>query len=339
MPEAKQRQPVDPQRLHLVTCAGVVHDLALLDHFIRHYRGLGVPTCNMHVILNADDAAEPALEQATDILEAHGIEPVEVWIATYTSDSMWQRRRDVQRVCVPQDHWLISADVDEFHEYPCDLTRFLAICEDRGVNCVDGVFIDRMAPDGALVSPEAGQSPDLTFPVRRVLQGSTFEFRQYHGTYGCVKIMAAAGSLLLVRGGHATIEELETTKYLFGLPLGAFPAAASPRFRARVPLRVHHFKWTASLRESLESRLSANGVSVAGKEYGQQILDHLAANNMRINLAGATRVRSFAPWWQPSGMRAIEQIRLREKRRRKRLKKIRKLRRKIFRLKKRETIA
>lgn len=323
--------PIDPQRLHLVTCAGVAHDLVLLGHFIEHYRALGVPTTNMHMILNAPSRDEPALGQAIDVLAAYAIEPAEIWIATYTSDSMWQRRRDVQRLHVPEHAWMLSADIDEFHEYPCELTQFLAVCEARQVNCVDGVLIDRLAPAGELIAPEHDRSPELTFPLQRVLQGSTFKFGQHHDPYGSVKAMAVAGSQLLGRGGHGVIDELERTKYVFGFPLGTFPKSGDPKFRAKIPLRVHHYKWTASLKRSLESRLGARGVSVAGQEYGQQVLDHLLQHDMRIDLSHAAHVPPVNRW-PLSPVRSVERIRRSEKRRRKTKKKMRKLRRKMLRL-------
>ena len=42
-----------------------------------------------------------------------------------------------------QHDWILHADVDEFHEYPEDVTAFLTHCDARGMNVVSGILRDR----------------------------------------------------------------------------------------------------------------------------------------------------------------------------------------------------
>ncbi|RJS94686.1 glycosyltransferase family 2 protein [Salinisphaera sp. Q1T1-3] len=312
---------IESARLHLISCVGVDHDLALLERFIAHYLELGVPACNCHLILNASRLDDPKLVEAKRQLAAWDITPTEQWIAPYTSADMWQRRRDVQRRCVPADDWLISADVDEFHEYPTDLGRFLAFCEANRINCVDGVFVDRLAADGTMAEVDATTPLAGLFPEQRILQGSVFGFGPSHDVYGSIKMMAVRGRWLLGRGGHAPIAGETGHKFLYGRHIGAFDNSADPAFRARFPTRVHHFKWTSTLADGLSRRVSTAGASLAGQEYGRQILSHLERGSGRIALSRAPRVRDV-PKRGGIGMLVTRWIRRREKLRRKMRKRI-----------------
>jgi len=262
---------------HLISCIGVDSDLPLLPHFLRHYLALGIPRERMHLILNAA-ADSPAMTRAQEMLTGFGIEPAVLWIAPYTSDAMWAERRKLQARTVAPGDWLISADVDEFHEYPESLERFLGYCERRGVDCVQGVFIDRLAVDGRLRSVTEAEPLWSQFPLEADVICRIGQTGEHHDWYGTVKLMALRGHLLPSRGGHHPQPHADGISYLFGRPLAAFPGIAMPAFRFSVPLRVHHFHWTGALPDSLRRRLATPGVSAAGREYGAKLLDHFEQN-------------------------------------------------------------
>jgi hypothetical protein len=253
----------------------VQHDLALLPHFLRHYLELGIAPSHVHLVLNAprDDIAE--LSQAQSLLDAHDIEPAEVWIAPYTSGSMWTKRREVQQRLADPGDWVISADVDEFHEYPDALPAFLAYCERKEVECVQGVFVDRLAADGCLNAIASEPSVWEQFPVEAdvactLRRGG--EDPYWHD--GTVNVMACRGDLLPGLGGHDLQAARDEVSYLFGRPLSAFPWITHSTFRFALPLRVHHFKWVDTLLASLRERLATPGASHAGSAYGRLLLNY-----------------------------------------------------------------
>ena len=259
----------------LISCVGVGTDLDLLPHFLSHYGALGVAPGNMHVILNAPAPDHPGLARARDILAAAGAAAPEIWIAPYTSDTMWEKRREIQsRVAGPRD-WVISADVDEFHAYPEPLDAFLERCARMGVDCVQGPFIDRLAPGGALAPVAPAPAILAQFPVMAEVGLSIAGPGRLHNRFGTVKLMAMRGAILPSRGGHHPLAG-QRVRHLYGHPLGAFPEIERPDFRFGLPTRVHHVHWTASLPARLERRLATPGVSPAGVEYGRKQLDHIA---------------------------------------------------------------
>lgn len=261
----------------LITCVGVGHDLDLLPHFLRHYLDLGVQPERVRPVLNATASDARHLERAEAILADYGVTAAEIWTEPYTSDGMWAKRREVQLREVEPEDWLLSADVDELHEYPEPLSTFLARCERMGVNCVQGVFIDRLASGGHLAPVMAEPALADQFPVHADVIWSLFGRGAHHNRGGTVKLMAVHGHILPGRGGHDA-QRGQPARYLYSHPLSGFTGLERPAFRFAVPTRVNHFHWTQSLPERLQRRLDTPGVSPAGREYGQKQLDHLAAH-------------------------------------------------------------
>ena len=259
----------------LITCVGVEHDVPLLPHFLRHYLALGIQPERMRVIVNAVSINAPGLNAAQSVLGDFGVKHVETWIAPYTSASMWEKRREVQVREAAPDDWVISADVDELHEYPEPLDDFLGRCDKIGADCVQGPFIDRLASGGTLapIVPEASIMEQ--FPLMTDVIWALGGQGKNHDQHGTVKIMAIKGRVLPSRGGHHPLPD-QPMSYLYRIPLAQFPAITDPAFRFSIPSRVHHFHWTDALVERLERRLATPGVSPAGAEYGAKQLSHIS---------------------------------------------------------------
>ncbi|RJS92648.1 hypothetical protein [Salinisphaera sp. Q1T1-3] len=289
----EESQELSADRIHVISCIGVELESDLVGHFADHYLGLGVPAKNFHIVLNATRENADELRIASSMLETRGIVPEEIWVEPYTSEAMWQKRRDVQRRCVPKDHWVISADADEFHEYPLPLPRFLAQCELNGVTCVDGVFVDRVTPDGTLPSLDRDRPLSIQFPVQAMVQGRIVGFGEKNRPFGSIKLMAFDAGLLPAQGGHGLVDKGEA-RFLFGRHLAEYPQISLPAFRFCLPLRVHHYKWHAGLMSSLNRRLSAEGVSPAGKEYGENLMAHIRGRGERIDFAQIAVYRKHA---------------------------------------------
>jgi len=261
----------------LLTCIGVSHDLPLLPHFIAHYRQLGVAPGRFRVLLNSTDPQDPGLGRAHALLEEAGIAHVEEWIAPYTSGSMWEARRDLQIRHARADDWVLSADVDEFHEYPSPLPDFLAECDAMGVTAVQGVLIDRLAAGGRLAPVETTPFVLDQFFIQADATWSIAGRGEHHDIFGTMKLMAMHGDVLPSRGGHHP-QQGQPVSYLYGVALGHFAELETSEGRFRVPTRVHHVHWTDTLPERLKRRLATPGVSPAGAEYGQKQLDHFAVD-------------------------------------------------------------
>lgn len=260
----------------LITCVGVTHDLPLLPHFLAHYIALGVRPERMFPILNAPREDAPGLAEAHRILAAHGVPGVASWIAPYTSAAMWQKRREVQDRVATERDWVLSADVDEFHDYPEPLADFLARMDGLGVTCVQGVFIDRLAEDGRLAPVRESPAVLEQFPIEADVIWSLAGGKGYDRR-GTVKVMALRPPLRPGRGGHR-LEREGAARHVYGHPLGDFPGIDRPAGRFSVPTRVHHVHWTDSLPERLRIRLATPGVSRAGAAYGRIQLDHFEAH-------------------------------------------------------------
>ena len=317
--------PFDPGAgPRLISCIGVESDLALLPHFLGHYADLGIRADRMHLILQSAEPDHPALDAARDVLGRFGVTPHEVWIAPYTSDGMWQKRREVQASVAAEGDWILSADADEFHEYPEPLPDFLDRCAALGVTCTQGVFIDRLAPGGALA--QIGPSPALSaqFPVMADVISRVGGTGRHHNRYGTVKLMAIRSHVMPSRGGHHPLGGQAGVVHLFGRPLAEFSRIETPAFRFRVPLRVHHYHWSAGLAASLERRLATPGVSAAGQEYGAKILAHLKEHG-GVDLDHVATTRSEISRWplRLAAMRMESRVRLQARRVRHRLSRVR----------------
>ena len=262
----------------LVSCVGVDLELALLPFFLDHYRGLGIDPARMHLIVNTADPASPRLEDADRILAERGVGPAERWIGPYTSEAMWERRRALQARVARAGEWVVNADVDEFHRYPGPLGEILDYLGSGGFGALQGVMIDRLSADGALAPIRDDVPLGLQFPVRADVALSVIGTGETHGVAGTTKLMVHRHDVQPRRGGHTVVVGEGPRCYAAGTRLSVFPHARRPDWRAAFPFQVDHYKWTATLRESLARRLATEGVSVAGREYGGKIDRYLATH-------------------------------------------------------------
>ena len=281
--------------IRLVTCVGVGSDLPLLPHFLDHYTALGVAPGDIVVILNAQDAAAPGLADAQSLLAARGAAAPEIWIAPYTSDTMWAERRRVQAARCAPDDWVLSADVDEFQRWPAPLREVLATAEAHGADCVQGVMIDRLAPGGRLAPVRPAPAILEQFPIRAEVAIAIGGRSAAHGRGGTVKVMAARGRILPARGGHRPMPEPPATQ-LLNYPLGDWREIEDPAFRFSIPLQVDHVHWTDTLPDRLRTRIATPGVSPAGAEYGRRQLDHLERHG-GIDMGAVALMPGAAPDW------------------------------------------
>jgi hypothetical protein len=261
-------------QLHLITCVGVEADLGYLPHFLAHYAAMGVAPANIHILSQATRADHAGLDAADEIARTFDVPPARRWIATYTSRSMWEQRRALQKDKVAPSDFVISADVDEFHEYPVPPAELCAWCSKAGYEVIQGPFIDRIAANGRLADlPPPGQSIFDTYPVQTELRHTLAGITDDINLGGSVKLMLFRGSIEPGLGGHGTLPEYRGRPHALGMHLSRFLGLEDPQMRFDLPFLVHHFKWTAGVDDRMRKRLRTPGISPAGKAYAERLLE------------------------------------------------------------------
>lgn len=134
-------------KLYLRANIGVRYDLPLIDHFIKYYKNLGVE--RFLICLHSLTEDDPNLKSAISILNEHGIEPADIWIGKYRERKK-SRRLEGLVEDLNDDDWILTADADEFQEYPINLIKFIKKCETNNVAAVHGLIVDRIKEDGSI---------------------------------------------------------------------------------------------------------------------------------------------------------------------------------------------
>ena len=259
-------------RPRLVACIGVKSPLALLDHFVDHYRRLGIG--DFLLVFHAapgDPRREPMRERLSEL----GIEPV-LEIASFSAArKLAHFQAVIPRHCAPED-WVVYADVDELQTYPADLPAFLGERERRGHRYVRGHLVDRLAAGGELAEVRPDRPIWDQFPERARLTASL--------TGGWDrKVCAARAGLVLSDGGAHAID--------FGLSAGLNYRLTHglPR-RGDQAIEIHHFKWDATLPRRVSEKLQSAGGdhdAAEGPAYIEEYrrLDRHLREHGRIRLA------------------------------------------------------
>lgn len=258
-------------QLHLISCIGVRADLGYLPHFLDHYSALGVAPEQFRLILQSAEGAGPALERAQAILKTRGIVAHKIWTDPYTSTMMWAERRALQQEVAAPDDWVLSADVDEFHEYPAPLEEIMAWCARCGHRIVQGPFIDRLAASGRLEPvPDAGGDIAAAFPLQTELRHFIAGYSEQINLGGSVKLMLMRGDVLPGTGGHGPLHPSE--HFVYGVKLNKLKAMQTVDTLFRLPFLVHHYKWTEDLQTRMRRRLDTPGITPQGRAYAEKLL-------------------------------------------------------------------
>ncbi|MGK7297308.1 MAG: hypothetical protein ACNS61_16045 [Candidatus Wenzhouxiangella sp. M2_3B_020] len=285
----------DRPRLRLVSCIGTEFDLPLLDFFIAHYRGLGVEPSRMHFIVHATERTSENFDAALSLLESRGTAAPMRWIGPYTSTEMWQRRRALQQSVSQQGDWIVSADVDEFHEYPEYPEQLVDYCEANDYHVLQGPFIDRISDDGVLRPVDPTKPLAEQYPLEAEVMCHIGKIPGKADAAGTVKLMLFRSDVMPGLGGHGTKPD-GNIRFLNGTLLSAFPRIKTPDFRFELPAKVHHFKWRESMLTSISERWRTPGSSPAGSEYGKRLYAYFDRSGSRILLSNVRiRCRSGDP--------------------------------------------
>ncbi|WP_196778045.1 glycosyltransferase family 2 protein [Lentzea aerocolonigenes] len=204
-------------------------DVSLLPHTLAHYSALGVET--FHIVRHAADRQDPALGRSASVMADFGLEFDSVHIGPWDEDLNAKLIRGLM-LRHPDDWWVV-ADLDEFHVYDRALADVVELCEKNGYDYVTGAFLDRVSEDGRLTAVEPVERRSLwdQYPMAGLLTHSLLKGRT-------TKVTIARGCVELDYGQHR-----------------AWTGQAAPI--EDLCAQVHHFKWTASVRDRLEERAEA----------------------------------------------------------------------------------
>jgi hypothetical protein len=225
--------------VHLFCCIGVDEDItnpALLYHFFDFYRRQGVD--EFYIILQSNRNDRYRLDTVRDILKGYDVKEKCTWFGEYYSSRLYDYMLEAIRG-MDKSAWMIVTDIDEFHDFPGPAKEFLEDCDNRGVNCVKGHILDRVAADGALISITKNMPIDRQFPFTAPV---TKELAK-----GCTdKIAALKQPLIPGKGHHHVIKKKWRAKY-----------------HDRI-IDTHHFKWDSLVLNRMKQRYD----SYAGKGIG-----------------------------------------------------------------------
>lgn len=203
------------KNIYLLATIGVERDLDLLPHFIEHYKNLGV--LNFEIILSSFDADSDNIKKAVTLLASHSITAREIWITTNWTTGKSDSKLNSIVQSLPEDSWIIRADSDEFHGFPCKVDNFVTTLEQEQCNVVAGSMVDHVAKNWKLAPLQADISIFQQFPVETQVR------------IGCRKKVLLHKKNIAVTGGHHTVNKTGCTGCEIKIYEKKFP--------------VHHFKW------------------------------------------------------------------------------------------------
>ena len=227
---------------------GVEMDYVLVASFVEHYRKLGV--IDFRFVVHSLSSSSPKLDLVLATLRDLGIQPIKIWITeNWNTGDNSMMHREVIKDC-PDHAWVISADIDEFQEYPMALPEFIEKLESGKFDLVKGRLTERIARGFSLPNLDTSKTLFEQFPL---------QVRFGIGNPG--KIMLHRKFVLTTPGHHG----FEDAQGLYNV---------SPQV-----LKVMHFKWFGDVRRkytdprvmahhSLSWEFSAYDRYIASNFYG-----------------------------------------------------------------------
>jgi len=145
----------------------------LLLHFVRHYAALGFTKIVIAASTLCAEIDWDPIRTAAAGAEIH-VEPLYPGVFDTARDTAILNGIKARYV-EDRDEWSAQTDLDEFYEFPLPLGELAATAGDA--NCVQGLFVDRIAADGSLPPirddvPIAEQFPVETRITKCILGGN-----------------------------------------------------------------------------------------------------------------------------------------------------------------------
>ncbi len=151
----------------------IYDDARLLSRFLAHYRSAGVT----EFFIAVAPALKSAAAQAAAGFEVTLLETPDVQDSfTGGAVAVTEMRRRFQGL----SEWVVIVDLDEFVEFPGDISGIIDAADREGANVVRAIMWDRFSRDGRLVSFEPRGDLRHAFPIRArfikdVMQGTDYK--------------------------------------------------------------------------------------------------------------------------------------------------------------------
>ena len=214
--------------IYLSCCIGVEYDYDIVSHFIEYYKNIGVD--EFLIVLNTNVSNSERLEEVQNILKEYDIKEKRVWHGPYDNILHTLILMDMIEENTNREEWILTADVDEFHEYPYDLRKFISYLDKNKYEAAYGVLVDRLTCDHKIIGIDQDTNLFEAFPLKTNLSSKLF-----NNPFDFKKVMIHKSYIKLITGQHDCLSS-EGRKF--------FPSM----------LNVHHFKWRGNILRNQKDR-------------------------------------------------------------------------------------
>lgn len=258
-------------KIYLTSVLGLDFDLDLLPHFVEHYLDLGIKPENFLLVLNCFKYPEN-LQKAIQVLENYGIKPKDLWTSEYESEEKWRRVNHVLSTNILKEDWVVHPDFDEFHVFPKSLNDVILEFEEKGINAVQGILLDRVSKDKKVKNITKEPSVWQQFPLEtcfsKLLKLGGVKLMLYKGylraNNGSAKVHDKFQNIVKYPYGNKSLHRFKQIKYLVGDSEDKNRAFVAGEYEMKTKeweevkqkfgYIVYHFKWTGNVIEKLEQR-------------------------------------------------------------------------------------
>ena len=247
----------------------------LIEYFLDYYIKIAVEPRNILLTVQVSHRTNAVqLFQLLQKLSTKGVY-YDIFYGEWSSEALMYHQAHKLLHCSSRYDWIIVADSDEFHEYPGgNVEQFLRKMDKKGVNVVNGVFLDRVSSDGKLLELSSSIPLFKRFPL-----GCRLHLNFDLGTPK--KVMAFKGFLRINRGHHrlALCWFWERRGYLHITPWQSCPPVEIDEIKPlKHRLNVHHFKWIDGQFEATKHKAQVWKGTKTGISYSN-VLHHLKVCN------------------------------------------------------------
>jgi hypothetical protein len=149
--------------------ASICHDARLLPHFLAHYHAAGVTD---FYISATPDVQKYAGNYSITYFQHPGVVDA-ITGGVFGVSAMRLRFQH-------PNEWVIIVDLDEFVEFPGEISELVKVAEGENANVIRATMWDRFTADGSLGTVDESTDLAQTFPVRapfikNVMRGTDFK--------------------------------------------------------------------------------------------------------------------------------------------------------------------
>jgi len=242
----------------------ITYDFKLFQHWWKYYRSLGIS----NFVVAVGDFIDPSLpvkfKKAYGSVDGIKIVPISERFKK-TGFEANNKEETRQRYICAKD-WMIPADLDEFIQFAEPIHDLIERMKEKKCNHVTGEFVDRLSPDGQLTEIDPQKNIWEQYPLEASVSADLVKC-------WCRKVVLLKGDVPLIPGAHAIlnkkgndkiidelgknkiINELGKNKIISALKINKIINVLRKNKRLPVENRIHHFKWTSTLRSALIRRV------------------------------------------------------------------------------------